>query len=52
MYMADPSEAVDAAAIMPIIRKHFSVIEEKNYGGNLLMSVFKDIAYNFIEETS
>jgi len=51
MYIADPSEAVESATIMPTIRKYFTVIEEKNYGGNLLMSVFKDIAYHFIEET-
>nr|WP_298004662.1 class I SAM-dependent methyltransferase [uncultured Flavobacterium sp.] len=51
MYMADPSEAVDAAAINPTIKKYFSIIEEKPYGGNLLMSVFKDIAYHFVDET-
>ncbi len=49
MYIADPSECVESETICPSIHKHFKVIEEKGIGGNILMGVFKDIAYNFLE---
>lgn len=49
MYLADPSECVESETILPSIHKHFKVIEEKGIGGNILMGVFKDIAYNFLE---
>ena len=49
MYVADPSECVESSQILPSIRKHFTILEEKPIGGNILMGVFKDIAYNFIE---
>lgn len=49
MYIADPSECVESETILPSIHKHFKVIEEKGIGGNILMGVFKDIAYNFLE---
>ncbi|MBR8535056.1 methyltransferase domain-containing protein [Carboxylicivirga sediminis] len=51
MFMADPSECVDSYNIMPAIHKHFKIIDERPYGGNILMSVLKDIAHNFIEES-
>lgn len=49
MIMADPSECVDSESILPTIKKHFKVIEEKPYGGNILMSVLKDISHHFID---
>ncbi len=49
MFVADPSECVDAESILPALRKHFIVMEERPYGGNLLMPVLKDIAHHFIE---
>lgn len=52
MYISDPSEAVESETILPVIHKYFNIIEEKSFGGNILMSVFKDIAYHFNEETS
>lgn len=48
MFVADPSECVDAESILPALRKHFIVLEEKPYGGNLLMPVLKDIAHHFV----
>ncbi len=51
MILADPSECVDAEKILPVLHKYCEVIEEKPYGGNILMNVFKDIAHNFIEDS-
>jgi ubiquinone/menaquinone biosynthesis C-methylase UbiE len=48
MIMADPSECIDSASIMPAIHKHFKTVEEKAYGGNILMNVLKDISHHFI----
>lgn len=49
MYIADPSECIESEMILPSIHKNFKVIEEKGIGGNILMGVFKDIAYNFLD---
>lgn len=49
MILADPSECIDSAAIMPALHRHFKTVIEKPYGGNLLMNVLKDIAHHFIE---
>ncbi len=49
MIMADPSECVDSASIVPSIRKHYTTIIEKPYGGNLLMSALRDISHHFFE---
>ena len=32
---------------MPTIHKHYKTIVEKPYGGNLLMSVLRDISHHF-----
>lgn len=52
MILADPSECVDAERILPVLHKYCNVIEEKPYGGNILMNALKDIAHNFVEETN
>jgi len=49
MIVADPSECVESENILPAIHRHFSVVEEKSYGGNLLMPVLKDIAHHFLQ---
>jgi ubiquinone/menaquinone biosynthesis C-methylase UbiE len=49
MIIADPSECVDSENIMQSIHKHFRTIEEKPYGGNILMGVLKDISHHFVE---
>ncbi|MCF8362745.1 MAG: class I SAM-dependent methyltransferase [Prolixibacteraceae bacterium] len=49
MILADPSECIESEQILPVIRKNFKVLEEKGYGGNLLMPVLKDISHHFID---
>jgi ubiquinone/menaquinone biosynthesis C-methylase UbiE len=49
MKMADPSECIDSASIIPAIHEGFTIIEEKPYGGNILMATLKDIAHHFLE---
>jgi ubiquinone/menaquinone biosynthesis C-methylase UbiE len=49
MIIADPSECVDSASIIPALHEHFRVIEERPYGGNILMGVLKDISHHFLE---
>jgi 2-polyprenyl-3-methyl-5-hydroxy-6-metoxy-1,4-benzoquinol methylase len=48
MYLADPSECVDSAAILPALRKHFTPKIERPLGGNILTWVLKDIAHHFV----
>lgn len=48
MLVADPSECVESALIVPTIHKYFQPVEEKPYGGNMLMVLLKDIAHHFI----
>lgn len=48
MIIADPSECIDSQAILPAIHSHFTTVEEKPYGGNILMSTLKDIAHHFV----
>lgn len=51
MILADPSECVDADKILPVLHKYCDIIEEKPYGGNILMNALKDIAHNFVNES-
>jgi hypothetical protein len=50
MIVADPSECVDSESILPALRANFELMEEKPYGGNLLMSILKDIAHHFTDD--
>ncbi len=50
MLIADPSECVESEKILPVLRDHFRTLEEKPYGGSLLMMLFKDIAHHFMHE--
>jgi SAM-dependent methyltransferase len=50
MILSDPSEAVESASIMPLLREIFDVVEIKEYGGNILHLLFTGIAHNFISE--
>jgi SAM-dependent methyltransferase len=50
MYLSDPSEAVESENILPAIRKHFEILEEKKLGGDIIHLVLKDIAHHFITE--
>lgn len=49
MLLSDPTECVDSASILPVIHSLLETIEEKPYGGNILMPVLKDISHNFYE---
>lgn len=48
MWISDPSEAIESSKIVPLIHKHFKVIEQKGYGGSILHLVFSGIAHHFI----
>lgn len=43
----DPSEAVRSDAILPCLKQHFEVIDEKPYGGALLHMLLSGTAGNF-----
>ena len=47
MVISDPSEAVESETILPIMESNFKILEQKNYGGNLLTFILKDIAHHF-----
>lgn len=49
MVLADPSECIDSANIMPSIHQNYNTVYEAKYGGNILMLVLKDIAHHFID---
>lgn len=49
MILSDPSECIESARIIPVIHSLFKIVEEKPYGGNLLMPVLKDISHHFHE---
>jgi len=48
MIISDPSECVESENILPTIKNYFKTIEEKGFGGNLLMPVLKDISHHFV----
>ena len=47
MRLHDPSEAVESARIMPLLRAMFRVEDERGYGGALLHPLLARIAQNF-----
>jgi len=52
MKMVDPSEAIDSVSILPTIHNHFTTLEEKKLGWDITHLLFKDIAHNFLDESS
>lgn len=52
MILADPSECIDSESILPTIHTHFNTIDERPYGGNILMHVLKDISHHFLDMDS
>ncbi|GGU23654.1 class I SAM-dependent methyltransferase [Streptomyces daghestanicus] len=50
MVLDDPSEAVDAAALLPGLRRYFDVVEERPYGGTVLHIAFSGIAHHFRDQ--
>lgn len=51
MIIADPSECVESEQIIPVLHKHYNVIEERPYGGNLLMYALKDLSHHFLNSS-
>ncbi len=49
MKLRDPSEAVESADVLPQLERHFEVLVERGYGGNVLHLLFDGIAQNFRE---
>lgn len=43
----DPSEAVRAEELMPMLRERFDVVEQRDLGGTLMQHVLYDIVLNF-----
>ncbi len=43
----DPSEAVHASQILPLLAQHFRVVAQRPYGGSLLHMLLADVAQNF-----
>ncbi|HZI50465.1 MAG TPA: class I SAM-dependent methyltransferase [Terriglobia bacterium] len=50
MNESDPSEAVRSGEIVPLLERHFKVLEFKGYGGSLLHELLYDIVGNFTEK--
>ncbi len=50
MIMGDPSEAVESARIVPLLERHFEIVERKDYGGTIIHPLFNDIAHNFLDD--
>src|SRR5882757_3773700 len=48
MVLDDPSEAVDADALLPGLRRLFDVVEERPYGGTVLHIALSGIAHNLL----
>ena len=47
MNQVDPTEAVRSADIIPLMRAHFELVEQVDYGGTLLNLILEEIAGNF-----
>ena len=50
MMLGDPSEAVESARIVPLLERHFEIVERQDYGGTIVHMLFDDIAHNFLNE--
>jgi hypothetical protein len=46
----DPSEAIRAAEIVPVLRHYFEIVEYKPMDGSILQFLLADIAGNFADE--
>lgn len=47
MIAADPSEAIRSSEILPVLRRHFDILEERALGGAALHLGLSEIAQNF-----
>jgi 2-polyprenyl-3-methyl-5-hydroxy-6-metoxy-1,4-benzoquinol methylase len=48
MRLTDPSEAVEAADLLPALRRWFTILEQRPYGGTVLHIALSGIAQNFL----
>lgn len=48
MVLADPSEAVESAHLLPLLERHFEIVERHDCGGTILHVLLDDIAANFL----
>ncbi len=51
MNATDPSEAVRAAEILPLLQRWFSIIEKRDFGGTINHMLLQDIIHNFDDGT-
>jgi 2-polyprenyl-3-methyl-5-hydroxy-6-metoxy-1,4-benzoquinol methylase len=49
MRLDAPAEAAESAALMPALRRHFTIVEEHSYG-SILHLALHDIAHNFMAD--
>jgi SAM-dependent methyltransferase len=49
MRLDDPADAAESAALMPSLRRHFTIEEEHSYG-SILHLALQDIAHNFMAD--
>ena len=49
MFLVDPSEAPDSANLQQALHTHFSILEEKQMGCNILHILLKGIAHHFVQ---
>ncbi len=47
---ADPSEAIRSEDIVHVVQEYFKIVQKRDWGGNLLQFLLKDIAGNFRAE--
>ncbi|MGD9497441.1 MAG: class I SAM-dependent methyltransferase [Armatimonadota bacterium] len=47
MAVDDPTEAIRSAEIVPLVRERFEILDQRPYGGTILLPVLDDIAGNF-----
>lgn len=47
MIKMDPTEAVDSAQIIPLLTRHFEILEHREYGGTLLHLLLNHVMANF-----
>ncbi|MDQ5856702.1 MAG: class I SAM-dependent methyltransferase [Acidobacteriota bacterium] len=48
----DPSESIRSSAIRPIVARHFEIVDERPYGGNVLWFVFPCLDMERLREDS
>ncbi|KAI9132389.1 class I SAM-dependent methyltransferase [Acaryochloris sp. CCMEE 5410] len=48
MVLRDPSEAIESANILPLLKEIFEVVELKGYGGSILHLLLGGIAHHFL----